>query len=853
MCMPSLRYPVGFAYLLLAIALSLLFWPLLAGTHSLAFRDAAHFYTPLYDYVAIRQSERWLPLWNPNDLTGMPLLGETSTAVLYPLRLVIYQLASPSTALSWYVFTHLLLAGVAAHLLAAAANVSTLGRSIAILGYPLAGPVLFLSYNPPFLVSAAWLPILLAAYLKQVHSIEVRAVQRSIAMAALSTAMMISAGDPQTALHAWLLIGAYQTLQWLWQPTAWKRFASVGLRLMASAALAAGLVAPQIMASIDWTRHSDRVHFNVSESLPFNVKAYHWLEWFSPFVSGQIFPTHTRITQFLYPGERDWTTTLYGGTAVMLLALVGLKYRHSKSTWCWAILFAMGLLLAHPSCNQWLVDWVPGYHLFRYPAKWLPFASLGLVMLAAQHTDVWTQRNVRIKWAWFWYLMAAVLTGVIAIGVVLTLSSQSVESSRVWGPFKFEQARNMVCFSLAQTFVMIAALAWSWRYRSVTALLILLALDLGWTAAPQLLMVDNQGVSALEHTLQTSSRYQTPAAAPENSPRGVRTMVGEATPRIWRTTSSPRFRAMENYVSERVSYAGRWHLADDQKLFNAPVTIRPQQIDQFWDSVTALQKTLPPTKQTAAWLSIYRWLGVDREWIVAPQTVSMSDDEPAALMHVAKVKSLSQRSSLVQWASVWRPIEAQHWTQPLAMENRLQEVCSGLPIADQPWVEFVGGQTSSGMPINSPEHEAKSTEDAAATLPQCEMKILKSEPEHLSLHVHATQSGWLTVKTFQDGHWKATIRSRSADKESAETPLPLYRTDFLFMGAKVEEGDWQIDFTYRPWWLTPALALASVTWLLWFWLCLKKTNSGECRMSNDPEINPTTTGRLRDSSAPLPA
>ncbi len=839
--MQSLRTPVGFAYLLLAATLSLLFWPLLVGNHSLAFRDAAHFYTPLYDYVASRQAEQWLPLWNPNDLTGMPLIGETSTAVLYPLRVVIYQLASPSVALSWYVFIHLLLAGTAAHQLASAANISSVGRAIALLAYPLAGPVLFLIYNPPFLVSAAWLPVLLAAYLRMGHSVEVRVVRRSIAMSALATAMMISAGDPQTALHAWILIAVHQSLRWLLRPADWKLNGYGYLQLMASASLGATLVAPQIMASIDWTSHSDRVHSNLSESLQFNVKVYHWLEWFSPFVSGHIYPTHTRITQFLYPGERDWTTTLYGGTAVMVLALVSLLQKKSKSSWRWAMLFASGLLLAHPTCNQWLVDWLPGYHLFRYPAKWLPFASLGLVMLATQHVDAWITHAVRVRNAFTWHVMIAVFVSVIAIAVVSTLSSKSVESSRVWGPFGFLQARSVVCLSLAQMFVMIAAVALSWRFRSTTALLFFIAIDLGWTATPQLLMVKNQEMRSVEQLMQESIAVGTPASAPETPARGVRTLVGGATPRIWKATSSSQHRALENYVSERLSYAGRWHLADDRKLFNAPVTIRPQRVDQFWVAALAMQKSLEPEEQAAAWLSIYRWLGIDQEWIIAPLTVSMNKDPNLTLMHTAKVKPLSREPSFVQWANAWRPIETDRWIPLPIMEKRLTEVCSGLPTAYQPWVEIPADDSTAWLQNISPQQFMPSGESSLSHLPGADIKILKLEPEHLSLQVHASSPGWLTVKTFQDGNWRATIRACSENSAHDVKPLSLYRTDFLFMGAEVDAGDWQIDLIYRPWWLTPTVALAIVSWLWWLYLCSNKSNRFIRRLNDGSEINPTTT------------
>ena len=150
------------------------------GRDRLAFRDVSHFYTPLYQYVGERCAERpltyfWSAMWNPLDQTGMPLAGETTTAVYYPVRHLVYliaslvdhsptELASPnelpedaSLALAWYVTLHLVLASLAAYWAARRLGSQPAFSAIASLVYPLSGSVLFLTTNPPFLVGAAWL------------------------------------------------------------------------------------------------------------------------------------------------------------------------------------------------------------------------------------------------------------------------------------------------------------------------------------------------------------------------------------------------------------------------------------------------------------------------------------------------------------------------------------------------------------------------------------------------------------------------------------------------------------------------------------------------------------------------
>ena len=52
------------------------------------FRDAAHFYYPLYGRVQQEWSAGRMPLWEPGENGGTPLLGSPMAAVLYPGKLV---------------------------------------------------------------------------------------------------------------------------------------------------------------------------------------------------------------------------------------------------------------------------------------------------------------------------------------------------------------------------------------------------------------------------------------------------------------------------------------------------------------------------------------------------------------------------------------------------------------------------------------------------------------------------------------------------------------------------------------------------------------------------------------------
>src|ERR1700688_5032159 len=72
-----------------------------------AYRDAAHFYYPLYERVQAEWQAGRGPLWEPEENAGMPLLGNPTAAVLYLGKLVLAAFPYPLGA-RVYVIAHTL-------------------------------------------------------------------------------------------------------------------------------------------------------------------------------------------------------------------------------------------------------------------------------------------------------------------------------------------------------------------------------------------------------------------------------------------------------------------------------------------------------------------------------------------------------------------------------------------------------------------------------------------------------------------------------------------------------------------------------------------------------------------------
>lgn len=198
----------GYAWLLHAGCLGALvlscFGSVLFSDRQLDYRDGAHYYYPLYQRVQQEWAAGRLPLWEPEENGGMPLLGNPTAAVLYPGKLIYAALPYPWAAKA-YVVAHLLLAAGAMWLLLRDWGASPAGRVIGALSYAFGMPVLFQYSNVVFLVGAAWLPLGVRACDRWL-----RAGRRwGLVELALVLALQTLGGDPETAYLLGVASGGY--------------------------------------------------------------------------------------------------------------------------------------------------------------------------------------------------------------------------------------------------------------------------------------------------------------------------------------------------------------------------------------------------------------------------------------------------------------------------------------------------------------------------------------------------------------------------------------------------------------------------------------------------------------------
>ncbi len=348
-----------------------LFWPALTGQASFAFRDAAHFYHPLFEWTRDQWGAGRVPLWNPHENLGVPLVGENTSSVFYPGKL-LFALPGDFTLLyNWYILGHLAFAAASAYALARHYRLSATAALLAAVAYAFSGNVLFQCYNVVFLVGAAWLPLAVLAADRMLRG---RSFWAAVGLGA-TLALMTLGGDPQMAYNAGLLAVLAAFFRWRARnvdprneavPSAKARWRSGVAVLLAVAALSGGaLSAIQILPSVEATRLTARGTHEAPRNVvelaarwiegedpeadwppkwnaallgrrrdahqrriyEFSVPPWRAVEFLWPNVSGRMFPTYRRWAEALEIERRVWTPSFYMGLLPFVFAASAWKLR----------------------------------------------------------------------------------------------------------------------------------------------------------------------------------------------------------------------------------------------------------------------------------------------------------------------------------------------------------------------------------------------------------------------------------------------------------------------------------------------------------------------------------------------
>lgn len=351
----------------IGVALILLFW------ERLFFRgwmpvNALFLYVfhPSVSLVAESVQKGVLPLWNPWANGGSPLMADPLVAAFSPLNLPLFLGGFPSGFQLWlltettlfFSFTYLWLRDRGLSSASALA-----GGLLAVLN---AYTVWHTDYLPHG-ASLLWMPAVL-------HAVE----RKSFRSLALATAYQILAGHYQYVYMTWLVVAvllASRRSPW----SAW--------RTVAAGAVAGGMLSSfQLFPTLELVWRSVR-----SGALSYEV-AVHFSDSAAQMAKMLLLPLWMRFRPAV---EGDPSITVfYVGVLALSLSVLGAARRRMETRE--AILWTgLGLFLAlggHNPLYRFLLRFLPGLSLFRFPAQWMGIALIGFIALAAEGLEALPRR-----------------------------------------------------------------------------------------------------------------------------------------------------------------------------------------------------------------------------------------------------------------------------------------------------------------------------------------------------------------------------------------------------------------------------------------------------------------------------
>jgi len=358
---------------------------LLDPGRTLAWRDTARLYAPVRGLVVEALREGRIPLWNPHDATGIPLLAQGLHGVFHPASLVAALL--PGVAIDGLLALYVVGAALGAYMLARSLGGSRVAALAGGLGYASSGMVLGATGNLVYLAGAASMPWGIAGLRRAADPDD---AWGGVA-AALGIALSALCGEVQSlglSLAGGLTLALHRG--------GWRGLATAG----AHAALGLALAGVQLVPSWHFFRASERAQ-GVDPALrsQWALLPARLVEIGAPglFV-GRIGPCRAPLYEALAPRSYwalPFSPSVFIGAPVLAFAvLAAIRSRAGRL----AVVLALGCLwlaLGPALGAESVTRRIPVWGAFRYAEKLVTPATLFLCAAAALGIDAVAARPAR--------------------------------------------------------------------------------------------------------------------------------------------------------------------------------------------------------------------------------------------------------------------------------------------------------------------------------------------------------------------------------------------------------------------------------------------------------------------------
>ena len=362
-------------FLLLALIV-LFFHKLALGNLILARGDTFLYFYPYWHAAAAALRAGRVPLWNPDIFMGAPFLANSQVGFFYPLNWPLWLLLPTPYAVTATILLHLVIGGLGAYGVGRRLlRLGQMGALLTAVSFTLGGYVTAQVEHVNQLQGMVWLPWFFVVA-GRLEIGDWRLVGRQAWWLAGLFALQLLAGHTQTVfvtvvgLGVWLLTNLWHNYRGFVRVRPRLSVSYLLLPFILGGVMALGLTAVQLLPTLELSQLSSR-----QGGLPVNeVLSFSW---------NPLLAAHSLLPAWGQSLFSEYVAFL--PLTVLLLAGVGAwQWRHNKHVLPLIILVFVGLLLALGQFNplNWLLARLPGFDLFRAPARWLLLYTLAVSLLA---------------------------------------------------------------------------------------------------------------------------------------------------------------------------------------------------------------------------------------------------------------------------------------------------------------------------------------------------------------------------------------------------------------------------------------------------------------------------------------
>ncbi|MBS1582034.1 MAG: hypothetical protein JST66_07555, partial [Bacteroidetes bacterium] len=552
--------------LVIPVAVLLVYWPLSTFRYGLILGDTLDCWFPWRWSIASALQDGHFPVWNPYQQMGYPLYADLQGPAWYPEALALGGTVGQSLYVLQALFlAYVIIGGWGLMRLVRVLHADARAALIAGLAYALGGFFTAHEMHVYAVISAAWLPWLLAAQVKLLRAPGWRPALEAAAVQFLS----LTGGN-----HTFNLIGAYllAALIAVHAVRAWRGGDRAYVkRLIGWEAVFAGAAAVMACGTLyAWWEVAP--YLARAGGMPYADAAAQPFTW--PAMRSLLLP-YAVGTDAHHLGTDPTMANGFVGVIMLLFAASALLRRRSAVE---NTLAAFGAVCALASfgdalpVHRWLWAALPGLDLFRFPSYYGLFAAIAVLVLAAgtlAQGDMLRSTRPRTVRA----LVVLAASVFVALIVQAWLGRTSEPSFAASGLITMGRMHRVLVeapvtlLALAGVYAWVERGRWSWLFAAV-------ALEMGWgtTLAQWNTALSDYSPAMLQGRIDELPRGP---VWPELVPIGTNTDGSRLLKHIWRNVQDfqgrPTHEGFNSFWLKdanrlETDHAALWHAMERQPL-----------------------------------------------------------------------------------------------------------------------------------------------------------------------------------------------------------------------------------------------------------------------------------------------